>query len=115
MLKRPKSDLYFLDAIASIDAAGYIRSVMSAACYTLDQAKDAKIYGARAPPEQTPPLSDVGVYDRATWTVVGELQGDALEVDDVTMFMKYSSEDSVPPLCAAADPCRPRLPRVLVC
>ena len=62
----------FLESIAPIEAAGCIPGVMGAAHCTYEEAEDAKNFG--------------------------ELKGDALTVDEVAFLMKYSSEDSEPPL-----------------
>ena len=62
----------FLESIAPIEAAGCIPGVMGAAHCTYEEAEDAKTFG--------------------------ELKGDALTVDEVAFLMKYSCEDSEPPL-----------------
>ena len=68
------SPCVFLDTMRPIEKAGYIPGVMGAARYTYDAAEDAKSFG--------------------------ELRGDPLSVDEMAFLMKYSSEDSVPPLYA---------------
>ena len=62
----------FIASIAPIEAAACIPDVMSMARVTRNTAKDQKIYG--------------------------ELQDDPLSEDGIAFFMKYTAEDTLPPL-----------------